>query len=133
KLALRDFALPSPRTGHIETNSGYGSSLQEGMELHQLIQKKKASEDSSYKAEVKITHEFERADFKFIVEGRIDGLYQKDIPHLEEIKSTFNVWEMALVLREKDLAHPYCLQLATYGYLFWLNENVAPTLSFHLA
>jgi len=131
-VPLRDFALPVPRIGSIEANSGFGRSALEGQEIHQRVQKQRAKADPSYQAEVPITGIFDRGGFRFQVQGRIDGLFRQEPPKIEEIKGSFNVRELARRLAIDPFAHPYCLQLLTYGYLYRLEHGVIPALSFHL-
>jgi DNA excision repair protein ERCC-2 len=134
KLALREFALPTPRTGSIEMNSGYGRAMIEGIELHQRVQQKRLEEHDDYEAEVAFSHTFERQGFQFQIDGRMDGVFDEggETPKIEEIKSTFEVQELAKKLRYADLSHPYCLQLLSYGYIYYLQNEVIPELSFHL-
>ncbi len=68
KISVGDFSYPSPRTGSIESNSGYGSSLAEGLELHQELQADRKAMDPSYKAEVRTLYSFVRGDYEFKVE-----------------------------------------------------------------
>lgn len=44
-IPLRDFALPSPRTGSIEAHSGYGRAAADGQEIHRRVQKKRPKAD----------------------------------------------------------------------------------------
>lgn len=135
-LSVQDFAYPSPRTGSIEFNSGYATglnALQKGTELHLEIQKERQMGHANYKSEVRVSHEFTIGDYLICVEGRMDGLFEKEIHHIEEIKSSFNIFELKRLLREKWMDHPYTLQLMTYGYLHFLKTNQKPTLSFYLA
>jgi len=131
-LPLRDFALPAPRTGSIEAYSGYGRSAADGQEIHGRVQKKRASSDTSYQAEVPVSSLFERGGFRFRIDGRMDGIFRRDPPKIEEIKSGFNIRELARRLAGDPLDHPYCLQLLTYGYFYWREHQVLPALSFHL-
>ncbi len=131
-LSIRDFALPVPRTGSIEAQSGFGRATQDGIEIHQEVQARRGSEDSGYEAEVKLSREFEREGYLFQIGGRIDGLFRSDPPRIEEIKTTFNLGELVIKLEENLNTHPYCLQLKTYGYFYWLEHGVMPELSFHL-
>jgi DNA excision repair protein ERCC-2 len=131
-LSIRDFALPVPRRGSIEALSGYGRAQQEGQEIHQMIQERHAAAFHSYEAEVKIEHAFEHDGYRFEVGGRIDGLYRRTPPKIEEIKSCANVHDLSRRLEEAGLEHPYGLQLATYGYFYWLENDVIPQLSFYL-
>ena len=85
-LSVRDFALPCPRVGSIDSYSGYGKSSTEGMEIHQQVQRAREKEDDDYEPEVKISAEFTREEYRFVVEGRMDGLFRHDVPEIEEIK-----------------------------------------------
>ncbi len=131
-LALRDFALPSPRTGSIEANSGYGRAAEEGREIHLRIQKKRVKSDPSYESEVRVRREFERNGYRFRIEGRMDGIFRHDTPRIEEIKTGFNIRDFFNRLSGNPVDHPYCLQLLTYGYFYWLENRVKPELFFHL-
>lgn len=132
KLALKDFSLPAPRTGSIEANSGFGNTNLEGIELHIWAQRKKAAQDNKYKSEIKIKAEFERENYRFVIDGRMDGFYDHKTPHIEEIKSTFDIHELAKVLETKGMKHPYCLQVLSYGYIYYLKHGVIPKTSIHL-
>ncbi len=131
-LALRDFALPIPRTGSIEAHSGYGRAAVEGQELHARVQKKRARSDESYEAEVATSRSFEREGYQFRINGRMDGLFRNDPPKIEEIKTGFHIRDLAGKLYNNPLDHPYSLQLLTYGYFYWLEHKVVPALTFHL-
>ncbi|RYY72062.1 MAG: DEAD/DEAH box helicase [Chitinophagaceae bacterium] len=131
-LPVTDFALPVPRKGSIDALSGFGRGTQLGLEIHQRVQQERAEDHPGYEAEVALSREFERGGFCFKVSGRIDGLFKKKTPKIEEIKTTFNIRELAKRLRHGEDEHPYCLQLKTYGYFYWLQEGERPELSFHL-
>jgi DNA excision repair protein ERCC-2 len=131
-IALRDFALPVPRTGSIEVHSGYGRAAAEGQEIHVRAQKKRAKSDPSYEPEVPISCSFDRERYRFQIDGRMDGIFRLDPPTIEEIKTSFNVHDLAHRLSGSPMDHPYCLQLLTYGYFYWLQHKVLPRLSFHL-
>jgi DNA excision repair protein ERCC-2 len=131
-VALRDFAVPVPRTGSIEAYSGYGRAAADGQEIHIRVQQKRAKSDPSYESEVLIRRSFEREGYRFHIGGRMDGIFRNDPPKIEEIKTAFNIRELARRLVDGPLNHPYCLQLRTYGYFHWLEHRVVPTLTFHL-
>jgi DNA excision repair protein ERCC-2 len=131
-IALRDFALPVPRTGSIEVHSGYGRAAAEGREIHIRAQKKRTKSDPEYEAEVTLSRSFDRDRYRFRIDGRMDGIYRHDPPKIEEIKTSFNIHELAHRLAGDQMAHPYCLQLLTYGYFYWLEHLVIPVLSYHL-
>jgi DNA excision repair protein ERCC-2 len=131
-VSVRDFALPVPRTGSIEAHSGYGRAAAEGQEIHARVQKKRVKSDQSYEAEVAISREFIRQGYRFRIDGRMDGIFRSAPLKIEEIKTGFNIRELARSLSRNTLDHPYLLQLATYGYFTWLEHKVVPALSFHL-
>lgn len=131
-VALRDFALPVPRTGSIEVHSGYGRSAVEGREIHVRVQRKRARTDPAYEAEVPISRSFEREGYLFRIDGRMDGIFRREPPRIEEIKTGFNIGDLARRLSGNLFEHPYCLQLLTYGYFYSLEHGTVPGLSFHL-
>ncbi|MGE3974418.1 MAG: ATP-dependent DNA helicase [Bdellovibrionales bacterium] len=130
-LSVRDFAVPSPLRGSIEAMSGLGRASQKGLELHQIVQHQREKETSTYKAETFISHEFELGEYLLEVSGRMDGFFDDPIPRIEEIKSSFNAYELFRRLKS-DPEHPYCLQVKTYGYFHFLKTQKLPELSLHL-
>jgi DNA excision repair protein ERCC-2 len=130
-LPLGEFALPVPRSGSLESLSGYGPSAADGQEIHQRVQRKRAKADPLYQAEVAVSRIFERPGYRFQVNGRMDGIFRAAEPRIEEIKTSFSVRDLARRLAETP-DHPYCLQLKSYGYFHWLEHGVVPRLSFHL-
>lgn len=129
RIALTDFAIPCPLTGSLETYSGLGGSKEEGIELHQFIQGLREEEVPGYQSEVIIKQEFQIDGKTLSVEGRMDGFLDGEKPLIEEIKSTFNIWELAKHLRSRQDNHPYCLQLLTYGYFYYLQSGKKPDLN----
>lgn len=132
QISITDFALPSPRRGSIDIHSGYGRGALIGVELHQRVQAARSKMHNHYKAEVPIRAEFEIEKYIFEVSGRIDGFFDGDHPRIEEIKSSFNIYDLARTLREVDIEHPYVLQLLSYGYFYWLQHQIKPDLNLHL-
>ncbi len=131
-LAIRDFALPVPRTGSIEVNSGYGQIFggplvhaAEGRKIHLALQKERQKQYAVYKAEVKLGEKFEGERFIFNVSGRMDGFVDGVTPMVEEIKSSTAALDLAEALRA-DPNHPYNLQLATYAYILYRQREVVP-------
>lgn len=131
-IPLTDFALPVPRTGSIEAQSGYGRAAAEGREIHLRAQRKRAKTDPLYQSEVAVSCLFDREAYQFRIDGRMDGIFRHDPVKIEEIKSSFNVRELYRRLADNPMDHPYCLQLLTYGYFHWREHQVLPALSFHL-
>ncbi len=132
KLSIRDFSVPCPRQGSIDTHSGYGRAALDGIEIHQETQKKHANLDPLYEAEVKIARTFERGGYFIEVEGRLDGIFRHDEPKIEEIKSTFNLYELRKAIDEVGTDHPYVRQLLTYGYFYYKDTGVIPELTLHV-
>jgi len=130
-LPLGEFALPVPRAGSIESHSGYGTSAADGQEIHGRVQRKRAKSDPGYQAEVPVSRSFDRGGYRFQVNGRMDGIFRGQSARIEEIKSCFNLHDLARRLAENG-DHPYCLQLKSYGFFYWLEHGVVPGLSFHL-
>ncbi len=131
-ISITDFAVPAPRKGSIDVYSGYGRTPQSGILLHQEIQMKRSKAHKTYRSEVATSAKFEREDYVFEVSGRMDGFFDDKQPKIEEIKSTFNIYELFKKIQTAQDDHPYCLQLKTYGYFFWLLNKEVPNLSMHL-
>jgi DNA excision repair protein ERCC-2 len=131
-IPVGQFALPAPRTGNLESHSGFARAAAEGVEIHLRVQKKRGKTDPRYQAEVPVMRMFERAGYRFQVNGRMDGIFRHEQPMIEEIKTAFNIVELRRRLALDDMEHPYSLQLLSYGYFHWLEHGVAPRLSFHL-
>ncbi len=133
KLSVHEFAVPSPLTGSIDSDSGYGRATEVGIEIHKRVQDKRGRDHDYYEAEVKTTWEFERNGFLIQVEGRMDGFFDHpDMPVIEEIKSTFALSDLVERLNSGSVHHPYRLQLLTYGYFHYKKHGVIPELTFHL-
>lgn len=125
-IGISEFARPAPLRGSIDAFSGFGRGAQTGLELHQKIQRQRAKDHPNYLAEVWISHVFERGGYAFEVSGRIDGFFEGTPARIEEIKSSFSVYELHRRLRETRDDHPYVLQTLTYAYLHWLKKGEIP-------
>jgi len=131
-IAVSEFALPVPRTGSLEAHSGFGRAALEGQQIHQRVQKNRAQGDPRYQAEVPVERILERGGYRFQVAGRMDGILRRQPATIEEIKSCFNAADLKRRLLASDGTHPYCLQLLTYGYFYWLDYDELPRLTLHL-
>lgn len=131
-LSVIDFALPAPRTGSIDVYSGFGRCPSIGTEIHQEIQQIKKKTIDQYEAEVPISQSLSFQNNIFHISGRMDGVYRFERTLIEEIKSSFNIFELRNCLLDAQNEHPFCLQLKTYGYFHWLQTKEIPHLSFHL-
>ncbi len=128
-LSITSFSLPSPRQGSIDVFSGFGRGALDGIEIHQRLQARRLLDFPEYKPEMWMSRCFEKGGYSFDIGGRADGLFPGSSPKIEEIKSSFNIIELEKKLRESEYNHPYCLQLKTYGYFYWLNYGVIPELN----
>jgi DNA excision repair protein ERCC-2 len=131
QLSARQFAIPAPRIGSIETHSGYGTSPFSGQEIHSLIQENRVREVPGYIPEKWLTYSFEKAPYAFVVSGRADGFKPGTPAFFEEIKTAFDIRELYDKLRAEP-NHPYVWQLRTYGYIHYLQTNEVPELKLHL-
>ena len=130
-IGVREFALPCPRQGSIETHSGYATPSNSGQEIHLSLQNERMSERSDYQAEYKLSYLFRTDVWDFNVNGFADGFFDDD-DHIEEIKTTSDI----LALRDKlsdSPQHPYVLQTKTYGYMWWQRHGRMPRLSICIA
>ena len=147
-LGVREFALPVPRTGSIEINSGYAAVSATGQQVHAAVQKSRSEQFPNYRKEVRVTCSFAREQYRFVVSGLIDGIFdslaaknlestqtrspgtvQTGLPTdtiIEEIKSSFLIEDLYAKLQQ-DPWHPYCLQLKTYVYFHLLSEHELPS------
>lgn len=131
-IGVSEFALPAPRKGSIAVHSGLGRGPEVGQEIHIEVQNKRKKEFAAYQAEVSVAHEFPSEEYIFEVRGRMDGFLETDNQvKIEEIKSTFNIYDLMRALKEEP-EHPYLLQLQTYGYFYWLQNKKIPDLNLHL-
>lgn len=127
-IGVRDFALPVPRLGSIETHSGYGPLPITGQEVHDEFLRKRKRSFTGYVTETRLKHVFEREAISIAVSGRVDGMRDNgSVTCLEEVKTDYNAEVLSRLLR-KNPNHPYCLQLKTYGYLYWLGHKVIPEM-----
>lgn len=132
KISVKEFALPIPRRGHIESISGFGRSALDGIELHKQIQQQRHEDTPGYESEFSIVHKFPVHRHIIEIAGRIDGIVSGEPIILEEIKTTNQVRELKERLTTNPW-HPYALQLQTYGYLYFRQTGVLPQLQFVLA
>ncbi|WP_413290708.1 ATP-dependent DNA helicase [Bdellovibrio sp. HCB337] len=131
QIETRQFAVPCPRVGSIEVNSGYGAPPLSGQEIHQKVQRERTREVEGYTSEVRFGYGFERAPYTFMVGGRADGIIPGSPVTIEEIKTSFDLEDLHQKL-SKDPNHPYVWQLRTYGYIHYKQTGEVPLLRLHL-
>ncbi|MGZ3772366.1 MAG: ATP-dependent DNA helicase [Pseudobdellovibrionaceae bacterium] len=129
-LDVRQFAVPCPLTGSIETHSGFGAPPLNGQEIHQVVQRRRVREVEGYTPEKSLGFTFQADPFEFVISGRADGVVESPAL-IEEIKSTFDIEELyhKLIVNPD---HPYLWQLRTYGYFFFKQTGQVPRLNIHL-
>ncbi len=135
-VPLTQFARPAPCRGSIDTHSGLSNASELGLEIHQRVQAEHRRSHSHYQAEVATARTFTCDGFRFVIAGRMDGIFaaseDNPIAKIEEIKTSFNIYELMRVIQATRDDHPYCLQLKTYGYFYWLEHKLLPHLTLHL-
>lgn len=130
-IETRQFAVPCPRVGSIEVNSGYGAPPLSGQEIHQNVQRQRQREVPGYTSEVRFNYGFQRSPYTFLVGGRADGVIAGPPTTIEEIKTSFDLDDLYQKLA-KDPNHPYVWQLRTYGYVHYKQTGEIPVLRLHL-
>lgn len=125
---MRNFGIPSPLVGSIESNSGFGGSLYSGQEIHQIFQEKRQKENSNYTPEKHLSFTFIKKPYEFVVSGRADGFISGSPNEIEEIKSSFDIEALQEKLLNNPL-HPYRYQLRTYGYIHYMQTGEIPLLT----
>jgi DNA excision repair protein ERCC-2 len=112
-IGVRDFALPIPRVGSIETHSGYATPNNSGQDVHRRVQDDRSNLRRDYKPEYKLSHTFATEFYDFNVTGFSDGFFEED-ESIEELKTAFDT-KALLAKLQAEPNHPYILQLQTYG------------------
>lgn len=129
-LDLRQFALPCPRRGSLESHSGYGLPPMSGQEIHIAIQRRRQKEFENYTPEKSMSWSFSAGPYEFKVSGRADGFIEEPL-QIEEIKTAFDIDDLWKKLRN-DKDHPYIWQLRSYGYFHYIATGQVPILNMHL-
>jgi DNA excision repair protein ERCC-2 len=128
QMAASDFALPCPRTGSLESYSGYGPVPNVGVDVHLEVQSQRRRDWPEIVTERWLSHVFERPKLKITVSGRADIFVHGRPARIEEIKSTYDL-ESLRALLSLDRDHPYKRQLRTYGYMHHMQSGDEPDLA----
>lgn len=129
-IDVRNFAVPSPLVGSIESHSGYGS-IHSGQDIHQIFQEKKEKENPNYTSEKHLSMTLVQKPYEFVVSGRADGFISGPLVIIEEIKSSFDVEGLHEKLLQ-NTNHPYYWQVKTYGYIHYKQTGDIPQLKLEL-
>jgi len=131
KMDIRQFAVPSPRVGSIETHSGYGPLPLSGQEIHQMVQRKYERDIPAFVSEKPFSLTIAMSPYSLIVSGRADGLITGEPTEIFEFKTAFDVEELYKKILA-DQNHPYVWQLRTYGYIHYKQSGEVPVLTLKL-
>ncbi|MCX6119083.1 MAG: hypothetical protein NT027_16220 [Proteobacteria bacterium] len=134
KVSITDFAQPNEKLGDIDSESNFSLSsvsMELGQRIHQNLQGQRKKQFESYIAEQSIAHKFKLSETLILdVSGRMDGIWKDPSSGemvIEEIKSTFKTAPLLKELQSKP-EHPYIMQLKIYGWIYFIQQNVAPKL-----
>ncbi|QHT48296.1 ATP-dependent DNA helicase [Bacillus sp. SB49] len=117
-ISVRDLVSYVYRTGSIDERFQSNTALVEGTAIHQEVQKTYRDGDEK---ELFLQHEFQQEGIVLLVQGRCDGLLQReDGPVVDEIKST------ARELEELDEdTHPvYWAQAKGYAFMYMHDHHL---------
>ncbi|MBC7658251.1 MAG: ATP-dependent DNA helicase [Chitinophagaceae bacterium] len=129
-LGVREFAMPTLRTGSLGSTNFSALPIDLGNEIHEVIQNR-LELLGNYQAEYPLRTVLEGALYELKIRGRCDGYFLGTQPILEEIKSSFGIAALKEALHiQAD--HPYILQTKMYGYLYYLKTTVIPVLRLRL-
>jgi DNA excision repair protein ERCC-2 len=131
KMDIRQFAVPSPRVGSIETHSGYGAPPLSGQEIHTLVQRKYERDIPAFVSEKPFSLTIAMAPYTLIISGRADGYISGSPVEILEFKTAFDIEELYKKILF-DQNHPYVWQLRTYGYIHYKNSGDVPVLTLKL-
>ena len=127
KISVRNLVEFIFREGDIETGQGisfFQSAMREGSNMHRKIQ---ARAGSHYRSEVPLKIEVDISDAILLVEGRADGIIEKDgMTTIDEIKTGYGNIE--------DIEEAYYVhqaQAMCYGYIY-AKENMLSNITIQL-
>jgi len=130
KISVRNLVEFILRSGDIDSGFRSSGRAVEGTYAHQKVQK---AQDDNYQAEVSLKYEFELEDFKFLLEGRADGIIKEKIQEelgqenrpfvpycIDEIKSTTR----DLQFIDENYNPLHWGQAKCYGYIYCKQNNL---------
>lgn len=118
KISVRNLIEFILRCGDIDSGFCGSKRAVEGTRIHRKIQKNR---DGNYESEVIVKHTIDFDDFTLTIEGRIDGVLEKDGQFcIEEIKS---VTDPVSYINE-NFNPLHWAQVTCYAYLFSAKENL---------
>lgn len=120
-LSVRDLVEFVLRSGDIDSRRAAGGkkeAMQEGSRLHRKIQRRMGS---AYQAEVAMSHIVEEEKFRLFIEGRADGVMERDEGWaVDEIKCMYMD-----ISRLEEPIPVHLAQARCYGYFLCLEKHLA--------
>jgi len=118
KLSVRNLIEFVMRSGDIDSSFMSNLRAVEGTKAHQKVQ---SSYGYEYKSEVFLSYTLEYEGFVIEIEGRVDGIIEKDgVVTIDEIKSTLKPLEE--IHEDYNLLH--WAQAKCYGYIYAKEKNL---------
>ena len=122
RISVRNLVEFLMRSGDIDNRVSRGmqlNAMQEGTRIHKKLQR---AMGSSYQAEVPLRLEVETERYVLIIEGRADGIYERDgITCIDEIKGVYRDVEEMEAPVAVHLAQAKC-----YAYIYALQQGLDP-------
>ena len=122
RISVRNLVEFLMRSGEIDNRVSRGmqlNAMQEGTRIHKKLQR---AMGSSYQAEVSLRLEVETERYVLIIEGRADGIYERDgITCIDEIKGVYREVEKMEAPVAVHLAQAKC-----YAYIYALQQGLDP-------
>ena len=116
-ISIRNLVEFVLRYGDIDNRKGamHEDAMQEGARLHRMIQRRMGAD---YQAEVSLKHSMERTGYHILIEGRADGVIEKEeLAIIDEIKCTYRD-----IFRMKEADPIHLAQAKCYAYIY-AHEN----------
>ena len=122
KIGVRDLVEFIMRKGDIDTEFMGAKRATIGTKIHSKLQRKREQEAKKknfiYEKEISLRSEIEFNEFKFVIDGRVDGIITDEQGVcIEEIKSTYVPLEDIRL----SASHRHLAQGKSYGYMYCKN------------
>lgn len=122
EIAVKNLVAFVLKTGDLISERSSKHTPQEGIRLHQKIQRQQEKEIPSYLKEQSITFDYKIEETTYHLRGRMDGLYQDNGQYVvEEIKTSEEKFEdLTEKMKEQYFAQGMC-----YAYFLAVEKNLA--------
>lgn len=119
RISVRNLVEFVLRSGDINSQFVGNSRALEGTKAHQKIQNE--NKDNGYVKEVVLKHSFEYMSYKFLIEGRADGVITNDEKVIiDEIKTTTTPLENI----DENYNHTHLAQAKCYAFIYCEQNNL---------